>query len=159
MVFEWEGLYAVHPETKAAYSHLQQFVVTNADSTATSNEIDITFSPAIYTTGARKNVATSTGGDVTWTSAGQDGKNISFFGSTSGTYRQNLMYHRDAYTFVTADLPIMADAAKCVRRMKDGLSLRVWQGSDIRNDELLMRLDILYGWKALRPEWACRISN
>jgi hypothetical protein len=35
----------------------------------------------------------------------------------------------------------------------------VWQASDIRNDELLTRIDILYGWLALRPEWACRISN
>lgn len=159
MVFEWEGLYAVHPETKAAYSHLQQFVVTNADSSVASNEIDITFSPAIYTTGARKNVATSTGADVTWTAAGQDGKNIAFFGNTTTAYRQNLMYHRDFATFVTADLPLMADAASCVRRVKDGLSLRVWTASDIRNDEKLTRLDILYGWKVLRPEWACRISN
>ena len=53
----------------------------------------------------------------------------------------------------------MADAAKCVRRNQDGLSMRVWQGSDIRNDELLMRIDILYGMAALRPEWACRITN
>ena len=159
MVFEWEGIYAVHPETKAPYSHLQQFVVTNVDGSVTSNEIDITFSPAIYTTGAKQNVATSTGAAVTWTSTGQDGKNIAFFGSANGVYRQNLMYHRDAFTFVTADLPLMADAESCVRREKDGLSMRVWKGSDIRNDELLMRLDILYGWKALRPEWACRISN
>jgi hypothetical protein len=159
MVFEWEGVYAVHPETKQVYSHLQQFVVTNTSGSVTSNEIDITFSPAIYTTGAKQNVATSTGAALTWTAAGQDGKNIAFFGSASGSYRQNLMYHRDAFTFVTADLPLMADAESCVRRVKDGLSLRVWKGSDIRNDELLMRLDILYGWKALRPEWACRISN
>ena len=61
--------------------------------------------------------------------------------------------------FVTADLPLMDDAAKCVRRMQDGLSLRVWQASDIRNDELLMRIDILYGMAALRPEWACRLSG
>jgi hypothetical protein len=44
-----------------------------------------------------------------------------------------------------------------VRRSQDGLSMRVWQGSDIRNDELLMRIDMLYGMAALRPEWACRM--
>jgi len=43
--------------------------------------------------------------------------------------------------------------------VQDGLSLRVWQASDIRNDELLMRIDILYGFAALRPEWACRITS
>jgi hypothetical protein len=67
------------------------------------------------------------------------------------------MYHKEAFQFVTADLPIMDDAAKCVRRVQDGLSMRVWQASDIRNDELLMRIDILYGFAALRPEWACRM--
>jgi len=53
----------------------------------------------------------------------------------------------------------MDDAIRCVRRMQDGLSIRCWQGSDIRNDELLLRLDILYGYKTLRPAWACRINN
>lgn len=157
-VFEIEGIYAVHPETKAVYGHKQQFTVTTTVAIG-SNECDVTFTPAIYTTGARKNVATSTGADLTWTSAGQDGKDVTFFGSASATYRQNLMYHKDAFTFVTADLPLMADASKCVRRVQDGLSMRVWQASDIRNDELLTRIDILYGWKVLRPEWACRISN
>lgn len=157
-VFTIEGIYAVHPETKQAYSHLQQFTVTTTVAIG-SNECDVTFTPAIYTTGARKNVGTSTGADLTWTSAGQDGKDVTFFGSASTTYRQNLMYHKDAFTFVTADLPLMADASKCVRRVQDGLSMRVWQASDIRNDELLTRIDILYGWKVLRPEWACRISN
>ena len=41
------------------------------------------------------------------------------------------------------------------RAFKDGITVRVWQGSDIRNDELLMRIDILYGYAVLqRPEWA-----
>jgi hypothetical protein len=58
------------------------------------------------------------------------------------------MYHKDAFTFVTADLPIMDDAHKCVRKTMDGLSMRVWMASDIRNDELLRAcLDMLYGFK------------
>lgn len=157
-VFDIEGIYACHPETKAAYSHKQQFTVTSTVAIG-SNEADITFTPAIYTTGAKKNVCTSTGADLTWTYTGQDGKDVTFFGAASTTYRQNLMYHKDAFAFVTADLPLMDDAHKCVRMQKDGIALRVWQASDIRNDELLMRIDILYGFKTLRPEWACRISN
>jgi hypothetical protein len=42
---------------------------------------------------------------------------------------------------------------------KDGIALRVWQDGDIRNDELLMRIDLLWGFKTLRPAWACRVSN
>lgn len=143
-VFTFATGNAVHPETKQDYGRLQQFVVTSGTTTTTLN-----FSPAIYSTGAKQNVSVMPG----TTSA------LTFVGSASTAYRQNLMYHKDAFTFVTADLPLMAESEKCVRRVQDGLSLRVWQGSDIRNDELLMRIDILYGWKALRPEWACRITN
>jgi hypothetical protein len=53
----------------------------------------------------------------------------------------------------------MDGANKCVRMTQDGISLRVWQDGDIRNDELLMRIDILYGFKTLRPYWSCRITN
>lgn len=150
-VFTVPGVYACHPETKAAYPHLQQFTVI-----ATGVE-KVTVSPTIYLTGAKKNVSSATGADLAVTAF--DEATLTFFGDASKVYRQNLMYHKEAFTFVTADLPLMDDAHKCVRRTQDGLSIRVWQGSDIRNDELLMRLDILYGWKTLRPEWACRISS
>ena len=82
---------------------------------------------------------------------------LTFVGAASTSYVQNLMYHKEAYQFITADLPILDDAQKCVRVNKDGISLRCWLGSDIRNDELLMRVDILYGLAALRSEWGCRI--
>jgi len=155
-VFTIADMYDCHPETKAAYPHLKQFVVT-ATPTIAGNEADISFSPPIYTTGARKNVSTSTGADVTWTHTAQNNKVVTFFGTASKVYVQPLMYHKEAFQFITADLPLMDDAAKCVRRVQDGLSLRVWQASDIRNDELLMRIDMLYGFAALRPEWASRM--
>lgn len=148
-VFTVAGVYACHPETKAAYSNLQQFtVVSNASGVCT-------VSPATYLTGARKNVSTSTGGNLATTDF--NSKALTFIGSASTSYAQSLMYHKDAFQFVTADLPLMDDAHKCARRTQDGLSLRVWQASDIRNDELLMRIDILYGMAALRPAWACRM--
>ena len=148
-VFTVAGVYACHPETKAAYSHLQQFVITAVGATLT------TVSPSFILTGAKKNVCSSTGG--TLAVADFNAKACVFVGAASNSYAQSLMYHKEAFQFVTCDLPIMDDAAKCVRRVQDGLSLRVWQASDIRNDELLMRIDILYGMAALRPAWACRM--
>lgn len=148
-VFTVAGVYACHPETKAAYSHLQQFtVVSNASGVCT-------VSPATYLTGAKKNVSSSTGADLATTDF--NSKTLTFVGAASTSYSQSLMYHKDAFQFVTADLPLMDDAHKCTRRQQEGLSLRVWQASDIRNDELLMRIDILYGMAALRPAWACRL--
>ncbi len=144
MVFTVEGIYEVHPETKVAYSYLKQFTVTTGATTT-----NLTFYPAIIydTTNPRQNAS---GTPI-------DGADITFVGNLSAAYVQPLMYHKEAFQFITADLPLMDDANKCVRREKDGLSLRVWQASDIRNDELLMRIDILYGMAALRPMWACRL--
>ncbi len=152
-VFTIADMFDVHPETKIAYSHLKQLVITLVGSIA-SNQADITFAPPLVVSGAKQNISTSDGTFATL----EDNVTVQH-GAASAVLQQNLMYHKDAFTFVTADLPIMDDAAKSVRRVQDGLSIRVWQGSDIRNDELLMRLDILYGFKTLRPEWACRISN
>lgn len=146
MVFTLAGVYDVHPETKTAYSHLKQFTITSG---STSTAINI--SPPIYSSasGALQNVSA-----LPATTAA-----LVFVGAASTAYAQSLMYHKEAFQFVTADLPIMDDAAKCVRRVQDGLSMRVWQASDIRNDELLMRIDCLYGFAALRPQWACRITS
>ncbi len=144
MVFTIASVNAVHPETKADTGQLQQFVVGTGSTTT-----NLVFTPAIYASGAKKNVTALPG-----TTAA-----ITFHGSASTAYRQNLMYHRDAFAFVTADLPLMDGADKCVRREMDGLSLRVWSDGDIRNDELLCRIDILYGGAAIRPAWGCRISN
>lgn len=148
-VFTVAGVYACHPETKRAYSNLQQFVAT-ADSTGA-----VTVSPPTYLTGARQNVCSAASAQLATTDF--NSKTMTFVGTASATYAQPLMYHKEAFQFVTADLPLMDDAHKCARRVQDGLSMRVWQASDIRNDELLMRIDILYGYAALRPEWASRM--
>jgi hypothetical protein len=121
--------------------------VIQAGSTTTK----LVFSPAMRysTTDARQNCS---GTPI-------DGADITFVGSASTNYVQPLMYHKDAFQFVTGDLPMMDDAQKCVIKRMDGLSIRVWQGSDIRNDELLMRLDILYGTKTLDPRLGARMSG
>lgn len=133
---------AVHPETKNSYGYLKQFVATNTGTTS------LTFSPAYVSSGAKQNVS----------NLPVNSDAVTFFGTASTSYKNALAYHKDFCAFVSADLPLMADAAECSVRNQDGISVRVWKGSDIRNDELLMRIDILYGYKVLRPEWACRIN-
>ena len=132
-------------ETKTAYAHLKQFVVTAVSGSAYT----VWPTPISSTTNAKQNIS----------AAPVSAAVVTAVGTASTAYRQPLMYHKDFATFVTADLPLMDDAIKCVRMQQDGLSLRVWQGSDIRNDEMLMRVDILWGFSAIRPEWACRVTN
>ncbi len=144
MKYTLANVFDVHPETKQPYAQLKQFTVLS-----TTNVSTFTFAPPVFLTGARQNVAGI--GTTTSTQA------LTWMGSPNSTYALGLMYHKDAYTFATASLPLMGASEKCVRRTYDGLSLRVWQDSDIRNDELLTRIDILYGFAAIRPEWGCVI--
>jgi hypothetical protein len=148
-VFTVAGVYACHPETKQSYGYLQQFTVT------ATGAVSVGVSPTIHLTGAKKNVCSAAGADLAVTAFNEAA--MTFVGAASASYAQGLMYHPEAFQFITADLPLMGGADKCARRVQDGLSLRVWQDGDIRNDELLMRIDILYGMAALRPAWACRM--
>lgn len=150
MVFNLGGIYDVHPETKVRYPTLKQFTVVSSVFAGTTT---LTFSPPIYISGPRQNV----GSVFTASSVEMSSRHISLAGTTSLSFPTGLMYHKDAFTFATAELPLMGASEKCVRRTYDGLSLRVWQDSDIRNDELLTRIDILYGYAAIRPQWACRL--
>ncbi len=150
-VFTIAGVYACHPETKQSLGYLQQF--TNTAGTGSGG--DMTISPATYLTGSRQNVCSSASAQLATTDF--NSKTLTAVGNASTSYPMGLMYHPEAYQFVTADLPLMDDAHKCTRRVKDGLSMRLWMASDIRNDELLMRIDILYGMAALRPSWGCRM--
>lgn len=140
-VITFAGCYAVHPETKVAYPNLQQFVITDVATNL------LTISPTPITSGAKQNVSAMPA----------DGAAVVFAGATSASYVNSLMYHKEAFQFVTADLPLLGGAENCTRKVQDGISLRVWFDGDIRNDELLMRIDLLYGMAALRPEWACRM--
>jgi hypothetical protein len=143
MVFTIAGVYACHPETKANLGYLKQWVDAGGSSTT-----NIVVQGGIYISGPKQNcVATG----VSTTAA------IVFVGTATGAYRQGIMYNKDAFAFVTADLPLVGGADRCARMTQDGISVRVWQDGDIRNDQLLTRIDILYGYQCIRPEYACRL--
>ena len=147
-VFTIGSVYAVNGETKAKQTFLQQFVAT-ADATAASNKATINISPTIYTTGALQNVD----------SLPADNAAVTFFGTTStNVYPQNLIFHRDAFTFATADLPMPRNPGMfAAREVQDGVSMRLWQGDDIINDMFPCRIDVLYGYKTVYPELAARV--
>jgi len=150
-VFTIPGVYSCHPETKASLGVLQQFVVITGSTTTN------TVSPATILTGPKQNICSAAGAALAATYFNDTGLVPVFVGDASTTYAQSLMYQKEAFQFVTAELPILDDAHKCQTITSDGLSLRLWMGSDIRNDELLLRLDMLYGMAALRPAWASRM--
>jgi len=60
---------------------------------------------------------------------------------------------------VTADLVMPKGVDFAARESLDGISVRVVRQYDINNDQFPCRIDILYGYKTIRPELACRIHN
>ncbi len=140
------GVNAVDPETKASRGFLQQFVIT-ADSGASATTLSI--SPAIVATGAAQNVTNG---------AANTQAIVKIGGGVSALYKQSLLFHPEAFTFVTADLiDVSKFGAWGARQVMDGISMRIARQYDIVNDNVPCRIDVLYGYKTLRPQLAVRV--
>jgi hypothetical protein len=145
-IVTFAGCFSVHPETKVSTGILQQFVLTAAHGGGAGS---LAISPAIVTTGPTQNVSASP------TASGA----VSIAGSASTDYGQSLVYHEDAFTFATADLIMPQGVDFSAREVYDGISIRIVRQYDINNDKFPCRLDVLYGYKTLRPQLACRIAT
>ena len=146
-VFTIAGVYSVNPQTRESTGSLQQFVAT-ADATASGGAYTVSVSPAIYT--ASQALATVD-------SFPQASAVVTFLGSASTQYPQNLIYHRDAITFATADLVMPQGVDMASRQVHNGISLRVVRQYDINNDRMPCRVDVLYGYSVIRPQMAVRM--
>jgi len=147
-VFTVANVYAVNPQTRESTGSLQQFTVTAANTASGGAWTNIAVSPAMYT----PNNALAT-----INAFPQDGAAITFVGAASTQYAQNLVYHKDAITFATADLLLPQGVDMASRQVHNGISLRVVRQYDINNDRLPCRIDVLYGFSAVRPQMAARI--
>ena len=147
-VFTVANVYAVNPQTRQSTGSLQQFVVTadlNISSTTTGT---LTVSPAMYT--SANALATINAFPVS-------GAALTFLGGSATAYPQNLIYHKDAITFATADLLLPQGVDMASRQVHNGISMRIVRQYDINNDRLPCRIDVLYGFSAIRPQMACRL--
>ena len=138
------GCFAVNPQSRMTTATLAQFVVT-ADAAGAATSLLI--SPAIVTSGAFQNVTASP------TNAGV----ITIFGTASGSYAANVAYHQDAFTLAVVPMwsPGENGVVDSSSVESDGFSLRVIKVYDGVNDNVITRLDVLFGWAAPYPELAC----
>jgi hypothetical protein len=160
-VFTIAGYYAVHPETKTPYTHLQQFVVTSDTSAVGTTVAALPISPAIVTSGAYQNVTGTPGSDavVIFNGGTANGGVADSTASASQALGQNLVYHKDAFAFVSADLEMPDGVDFKARKVMDGISMRIIRQYDINNDSIPARIDVFYGYKTIRPELACRVTK
>ncbi len=144
-VFTVADCFAVNPQTRESTGSLFQFVCLEDVTASTTATIKVN---AMYS--ASQALATV---DV----LPQSGKTVTFLGSPSTQYPQNLIYHRDAIAFATADLLMPNGVDMASRQVHNGISLRVVRQYDINNDRLPCRIDVLYGYSVIRPQMAVRL--
>ena len=147
-VFTIAGVFAVNPQTRESTGSLQQFVVTAAQTGVGNALANMAISPPIYT---------SANALATVDSFPADNAAVTFVGTASTGYPQNLVYHKDAITFATADLLLPQGVDMAARANHNGISLRVVRQYDINNDRMPCRIDVLYGFGTIRPQMACRL--
>jgi hypothetical protein len=146
------NVYAVNRITKTSTGQLRQFVVT---ATVANGATSIPIYPAI--------VAPSVAGSQiqyqTVTVAPANGAALTLVLGPSVTYRKNFIYAREAVTMATADLELPRGVHEADRQAFDGVSMRMVTAYNVSTDEFITRLDILYGYLWVRPEWACIIPD
>lgn len=148
-VLELSDVYAVNPVTKATLPFKKQFVVKE-DTVTASGDTAILISPPIITSGPFQTVSNApTDGTTTITKVG-----------TGGTgYRQNMVFHKNAFALAMVPKEKPAGAVEVARKTYKGLSVRVIPYYDGVNDISNYRLDILFGVKTIDERLATRLSG
>lgn len=144
-VFTIADVYAVNPQTRESTGSLFQFVALASSTSSTT--ATVTVAPMYSAAHAL----------ATMTALPANSKAVVFLGAASSQYAQNLVYHKDAITFATADLLLPQGVDMAARAVHNGISLRVVRQYDINNDRLPCRIDVLYGYSTIRPQMACRL--
>ena len=159
-VFTIAGIKAVNPETKQEYSFDKQFaIVATRDGsgnvvteyTVSGTSINVPVNPVYGPAdgGNRQNVsALPTGGET-----------VTFVGSASTSYEDNIAYHPEFATVAFVDLPMPAGVNEASKKTYDGVTLRYISDYDVSADKFICRFDVLFGMSNLREEYACRIWN
>ena len=146
-VFTVGNRFAVNPQTRESTGSLFQFVALADVTLDGSGAGTITVAP-MYS--AAHPLATVLSLPATSSA-------VVFLGAASTTYPQNIAYHKDAFTLATADLILPQGVDMASRANHNGISMRIVRQYDINNDRMPCRVDVLYGYAAIRPQLACRV--
>ena len=147
-VFTIGSVYSVHPITKVSTGQLQQFVCTALATADGSGYATLTVSPAMYTTGSQQNIDSLPQSSATCTPVG----------AASTAYQQNFAYSPSAFRFASVPLVLPDGTDMASQSTVNDITVRVIRDYLPLTDKMLMRIDVLYGFAVVRPEWACRIT-
>lgn len=154
-VISFPGCFAVNPQSKQSTGALRQFVVT---ANVVSNGGGVATIPISGPGGLGIVLA---GPFQTCTASPTNGGALNIQGASAVSTPRGLAFHKDAFAFGCADLPLPGgvDIADRVKDKQLGISQRLIRAYDINSDRFPTRLDVLYGWTTIYPELACRIAS
>ena len=147
-----EDVNQVNRITKESVGSPMQFVVT---SDVASGATSIPIYPAIVP-------ADGSGDPVqyqTVTQSPANGAVVSLVNPAGVTYIKNFLFVPDAVTLAFADLEIPRGVHEAAREEFDGVSMRMITDYIIATDQMATRLDVLFGYNWLRPEWASTVAD
>jgi hypothetical protein len=150
-IITFANVNGVNRITKVSYGQLRQFVVVNA---VASGGTSITIYPALIPAGSGNAQVQYQTTDT----SPANSATISLVGPASTTYRKNIVFVPEAVTMATADLDIPPDV-QAARNEFDGVSMRMVRQYIVGTDQTGTRLDIVYGFLWIRPEWAVVVPD
>lgn len=150
-IITFQGVNAVNRVTKEDTGTLRQFVVT---ANAASGATQISIYPAIVPPVGGSKVQFQT-----VTASPANGAAISMATKAGEVYRKSIAFTREAVTMATADLIMPKKVEEVARSQYDGISMRMLTAFIPGTDQMLTRLDVLYGYLYVRPEWACIVAD
>lgn len=154
--FTIAGVFSVNPLSKQSTGRLQDFVATATTTSVTVNMATLPIAPPIIISGPLQNVSNSpaNGAAITVWSANPAGGTLATTVSP-----QSLVFHPEAFAFVTADLEMPNGGAESSRvsSPQGGFSLRMAKQWDVRTDQNITRIDMLIGAATLQARLAVRV--
>lgn len=149
--FTIAGVYTINPLTRAATNKLQIFTVQADVTGAAGGAMTVSVLPSISVTAPNQTVSATAA----------DGATVTWMGGASVATEVNLAWHKNAVMF--AACPLSTDTPGAVSSVasdpETGLSVRLTKQYQVDTDELVTRLDILYGWSVVRPQFMVRVQG
>lgn len=152
-IFTLGSVHAVNRITKQSYGRLRQFAATAA---VAGSATTVPLYPAIVPSMGGQPAQYQT---VDNSPANSAALNLALTLAGSTQYTKNFAYAPEAVTLATADMEIPKNVHEAAREEFDGVSMRMVTDYFIGTDQLITRLDVLYGYLWIRPEWAAVVAD
>lgn len=152
-IVTFAGVDSVNRITKLDTGELGQFVLT---APYAANGTTLNVYPALIPPAGGNPVQYQT---VTASPINGANVNLALSLAASTAFRKCIVFTPEAITMATADMELPRGVHEAYRESFDGISMRMITAYDVFSDQLITRLDVLYGYLWIRPEWTVEVAD